>query len=102
VTRNQSVSVRAVVTLALGSVSARVLMRFTLRSGTTMSELTYDRDVKLIFTIEVALSRPPKVDEYRQVVMTATNDPVGDWQTACLLASRGGVMPVSSELTVEY
>ena len=67
-----------------------------------MSELVYDEDVKLIFTIGSAHQRPPGVDEYRQFVMTATNDPVGDWQTACLVASRGAVMPVSSELVVEY
>jgi hypothetical protein len=49
------------------------------------------------FTIGVALSRPPQVDEYRKVILTAPNE-LEAWQTACLMASAGAVMPVSSVL----
>ena len=55
------------------------------------------------YVVGVALTRPPVVDEYRKVVLASTGDEVGDWQTACLIASQGAVMAVSSELeSVEY
>ncbi len=55
------------------------------------------------FVIGVSNDLPPRVDEYRKVVLISSGNEVEDWQTACLIASRGVVLPVRSEIEyVEY
>lgn len=52
--------------------------------------------------VGVALKRPPKVDEYRKVVISANNQVEAEI-LACWIAGYNTVMPVSTELEwVEY
>lgn len=49
------------------------------------------------YVVGVALARPPKVDEYRKVLVAA-DSAIEAQILACQIAAGSSVMPVSSEL----